>query len=55
MGRETSLVLAIEPDSTKSEALRQLVRERLGVEIVLVSSPYAAIVAMNRQLPELVL
>ena len=55
MGRETSLVLAIEPDSSRAEALRQMMRERLGVELVLVSSPYAAIVAMNRQLPELLL
>jgi hypothetical protein len=55
MGRETSLVLAIEPDSTRAEALRQLMRERLGIELVLVASPYAAIVAMNRLLPELLL
>ncbi|MEQ1759983.1 MAG: hypothetical protein ABL986_16835, partial [Vicinamibacterales bacterium] len=55
MTRETSLVLAIEPDSTRAESLRHMVRERFGVELVLVSSPYAAIVAMNRQVPELIL
>ena len=51
MGR----VLAIEPEATKAEALRQLIRNDVGAEFVLVTSAYAAVVAINRQLPDLVL
>ena len=51
MGR----VLAIEPEATKAEALRQIVRNDVGAEFVLVTSAYAAVVAINRQLPDLVL
>jgi hypothetical protein len=51
MGR----VLAIEPEASKAEALRQLVRNDVGAEFVLVTSAYAAVVAINRQLPDLVL
>ncbi|MET0886760.1 MAG: hypothetical protein ABWX92_09945, partial [Mycetocola sp.] len=51
MGR----VLSIEPEASKAEALRQLVRNDVGAEFVLVTSAYAAVVAINRQLPDLVL
>ena len=51
MGR----VLAIEPEASKADALRQLVRNDVGAEFVLVTSAYAAVVAINRQLPDLVL
>src|SRR5688500_6735377 len=50
-----SLVLAIEPDSSQADLLRQIVRERAGAELVLVTSSYAATVAMNHQIPNLVL
>ena len=49
MGR----VLAIEPEASKAEALRQIVRNDVGAEFVLVTSAYAAVVAINRQLPDL--
>jgi len=48
-------VLAIEPESSKAEALRQIVRNDVGAEFVLVTSAYAAVVAINRQVPDLVL
>ena len=51
MGR----VLAIEPEASKAEALRKIVRNDVGAEFVLVTSAYAAVVAINRQLPDLVL
>jgi hypothetical protein len=50
-----SLVLVIEPDRAQAEILRQIVRERLGAELVLVSSTYAAVVAMSRAAPDVVL
>src|SRR5688572_20019696 len=50
-----SLVLAIEPDSAQADRLRQLVRDRVDAELVVVTSAYAAIVAMNRQAPTLLL
>ena len=52
---DMSRVLAIEPEASQAEALRQLVRDELGTEIVLVSSAYAAVVAINRQTPDVVL
>src|SRR4030095_16813856 len=51
MGR----VLDIEPEASKAEALRQIVRNDVGADFVLVTSAYAAVVAINRQLPDLVL
>src|SRR5688572_27718546 len=51
MGR----VLAIEPEASKAEALREIVRDDVGAEFVLVTSAYAAVVAINRQIPDLVL
>ena len=50
-----SVVLAIEPDSSQADSLRQLVREQLEAELVVVTSAYAAIVAMNRQVPDILL
>lgn len=50
-----SLVLAIEPEASQAESLRQILRDRIGAELVLVSSAYAAVVAMNRQVPDLLL
>jgi hypothetical protein len=50
-----SLVLAIEPDAQQAEAVRQIVRERIGAELVLVNSTYAAVAAMNRRVPDLIL
>src|SRR5688500_8607951 len=50
-----SVVLAIEPDSGQADSLRQIVRDQLEVELVVVTSAYAAIVAMNRQVPDLLL
>ncbi len=50
-----SLVLAVEPDPTRAQILRSLVRERVDAELVLVTSAYASVVAMNRQVPDLVL
>jgi hypothetical protein len=48
-------VLAIEPESSKGDVLRQLVRDDVGAEFVLVTSAYAAVVAINRQIPDLLL
>jgi hypothetical protein len=50
-----SLVLAIEPDAQQAEAVRQIVRERIGAELVLVNSTDAAVAAINRRVPDLVL
>src|SRR5262245_36469998 len=49
-------LLAVEPDASQAEALRQFVREGLkGADLVIVSSAYAAVVAINRQVPDVVL
>ena len=50
-----SLLLAIEPDSSQADRLRQLVREKVNAELQVVTSAYAAIVAMNRQAPDVLL
>ena len=50
-----SLILAIEPDSPQAERLRQLVREQVDAELMVVTSAYAATVAMNRQVPVVLL
>src|SRR6187397_1997446 len=52
---ENARVLAIEPEGSQAEAIRQFVRDELGAELVLVSSAYAAVVAINRQTPDVVL
>jgi hypothetical protein len=51
---EMGRVLAIEPEASQADALRQFVRDELGAELMLVSS-YAAVVAINRQTPDVVL
>src|SRR5262245_49600850 len=49
-------LLAVEPDASQAEALRQFIRERLqGADLVIASSAYAAVVAINRQVPDVVL
>src|SRR5262245_57752835 len=50
-----SLVLAIEPDSGQADRLRQMIRDQVDAELVMVTSAYAAIVAMNRQVPDVLL
>ena len=50
-----NLVLAIEPDSSQADPLSSVVRAKLGAELVVVSSAYAAIVAMNQRVPDVVL
>jgi hypothetical protein len=50
-----SLLLAIEPDSSQADRLRQLIRAKVDVELLVVTSAYAAIVAMNRQPPDVLL
>src|SRR4030095_8882580 len=52
---EIARVLAIEPEGSQADALRQFVRDELGAELMLVSSAYAAVVAINRQTPDVVL
>ena len=49
-------LLAVEPDASQAEALRQFVRETMqGADLVIVSSAYAAVVAINRQVPDVLL
>ena len=51
-----SLLLAIEPDSSQADRLRQLIREKkVDAELLVVTSAYAAIVTMNRQAPDVLL
>src|SRR5476649_458700 len=50
-----NFVLAIEPDSSQTDQLSSVVRARLGAELVVVSSAYAAIVAVNQRVPDVVL
>ena len=55
MFRNMNLVLAIEPDSSHADPLGSVVHTKLGAELVIVTSAYAAIVAMNQRVPDLVL
>ena len=50
-----SVVLVVEPDSSQAEKLRRAVRGRLDAELLLVSTTAAAITAMDRAVPDLVL
>lgn len=50
-----NLVLAIEPDSSQADPLSSIIRTKLGADLVVVTSGYAAIVAMNQRVPDLVL
>src|ERR1043165_3565537 len=50
-----TVVLAIEPDIAQAEPLTALLRVRLGADLRLVTTSHAAIVAMNQQMPDVVL
>src|SRR5712691_11861650 len=50
-----NLVLAVEPDSSQADPLTSVVRSKLGAELQMVTSAYAAIVAMNQRIPDVVL
>ena len=50
-----SLVPAVDPDGEQTESLRQIVGRHDGAQLVLVRSAYAAVVAINRRVPDLVL
>jgi CheY-like chemotaxis protein len=48
-------ILAIEPNPERAQALRQLVHDRLGADLVLADSTAAAIAAMTTQAADLIL
>jgi CheY-like chemotaxis protein len=48
-------ILAIEPNPERAQALRQLVHDRLGADVVLAESTAAAIAAMTKQGADLIL
>ena len=48
-------ILAIEPNPERAQALRQLVHDRLGADLVLADSTAAAIAAMTKQAADLIL
>jgi CheY-like chemotaxis protein len=48
-------ILAIEPNPERAQALRQLVHDRLGADVVLAESTAAAIAAMTKQAADLIL
>jgi CheY-like chemotaxis protein len=48
-------ILAIEPNPERAQALRQLVQDRLGADVVLAESTAAAIAAMTKQAADLIL
>src|SRR5581483_11271098 len=50
-----NVVLAIEPDSAQAEPLSAVVRTKLGAELTTVTSAYAAVVAINQRVPDVVL
>src|SRR5437667_8310720 len=50
-----NLVLPIEPDPAQADPLNSIVRTKLGADLQVVSSGYAAIVAMNQRIPDVVL
>jgi hypothetical protein len=50
-----SLVLAIERDAAQAEILREVLRGRVGAELVVVTSRTAAIAAIKKQVPDLIL
>jgi len=50
-----NVVLAIEPDSAQAEPLAALIRTKFGAEFTMVTSAYAAVVAINQRVPDLVL
>jgi CheY-like chemotaxis protein len=48
-------ILAIEPNPERAQALRQLIHDRLGADLVLADSTAAAIAAMTKQGADLIL
>ena len=50
-----SVVLAIEPDSSQADPLSSVVCAKVGVELSVVTSVFAAVAAMNTHVPDLVL
>jgi CheY-like chemotaxis protein len=48
-------ILAIEPNPERAQALRQLVHDRLGADLVLADSTAAAIAVMTKQAADLIL
>jgi len=48
-------ILAVEPDAACGEILRQLIEGRANADVVIVTSPEAAIGALSSQLPDVVL
>lgn len=50
-----SLVLAIEPDGAQAEILRRVVSHQADVQLIVVTSAYAATTTMNRRVPDLLL
>lgn len=50
-----SLVLAVEPDPLQAEILRQILRNQIGAELVLVDSKDTAIAAIDQRMPDLIL
>src|SRR5688500_20216819 len=54
-GGSVALVLAIEPDIRQGTILKRIVRELVGADLVLVESRDAAIAAIDRQIPDVIL
>lgn len=52
---EMSLILVVEPDTAQTEILETIVRERVGAELEFVTSAAAAIMAVSRRPPDLLL
>jgi hypothetical protein len=50
-----SYILAIEPDATQSAVLRRALNAAVGEKVVIVASKEAALVAIDRQVPDVVL
>ena len=50
-----ALILAIEPDAAQAATLRQVIREQVAADLVLVSSKTAAVSALEDGVPDLIL
>ena len=55
LSNEMALILAIQPDSSQASALRHALRAIGGAAVVVVESAEAALAAIDRQRPDLVL
>ena len=49
------LVLALEPDPRQAQALKQILEQRVGAELVLADSKDSAIAALAQRIPDLIL